>query len=85
MMATVVVRYFAAAKAAAGQHEESLELTPGATVGQLLAEVGLRHGASMRQVLGRCSVLLDEVAVHAHNTPLRECSTVDVLPPFAGG
>lgn len=82
---TVVVRYFAAARAAAGMDEEKLELPAGATVGTALAEVRARHGAELDRVLARCSFLLDEIAVHGQDTALTDAATLDVLPPFAGG
>lgn len=82
---TVVVRYFAAARAAAGMDEEKLELPAGATVGTALDEARVRHGAELDRVLARCSFLLDEVAVHGQDTPLTDATTLDVLPPFAGG
>lgn len=84
-MLTVVVRYFAAAKAAAGLDEEKLELPAGASVGAALDEVRARHGAELTRVLARCSFLLDEVAVHGEETTLTDAATLDVLPPFAGG
>ena len=42
---TVVVRYFAAAKAAAGVDAAKLELPVGATVGTALDELRALHGA----------------------------------------
>jgi hypothetical protein len=35
--------------------------------------------------LERCSYLLDEVAVRDRTAPLATATTLDVLPPFAGG
>ncbi len=82
---TVTVRYFAAARAAAGTDTESVELAAGSAVDDLLAALRARHGEELRRVLERCSFLLDEVAVRAHTAPLADGATVDVLPPFAGG
>lgn len=81
----VTVRYFAAARAAAGTSEEFVELVAGATLSDLLALAVDRHGAELGRVLGRCSYLLDEVAVRSRDVPLADGSVVDVLPPFAGG
>lgn len=84
----VGVRYFAAARAAAGTTEETLDIRcppTGCTVGDVLAEAAGRHGASLSSVLRRCSFLLDERAVHGHQTPIRDGQVLDVLPPFAGG
>ena len=41
---TVTVRYYAAARAAAGVETESVEVPPGATVDILLKTVRTRHG-----------------------------------------
>jgi molybdopterin converting factor small subunit len=82
---TVEVRYFAAARAAAGVDSQKLDLPADATVEQLLAAVRGRHGPELSRVLERCSFLLDEVAVRDHRTSVGTASTFDVLPPFAGG
>ncbi len=60
---------------------------PGAesTVGQLLDIAADRHGPGLVRVLARCSFLLDEVAVHGRQTPVRDGQVLDILPPFAGG
>ena len=84
----VGVRYFAAARAAAGVTEEQLDLPvpdTGCTVGDVLEVATARHGAALRTVLDRCSFLLDERAVHGLGTPIRDGQVLDVLPPFAGG
>jgi molybdopterin converting factor small subunit len=36
-------------------------------------------------VLPQCSFLLNEVALHDFDLPIPDGSTLDVLPPFAGG
>lgn len=77
----IAVRYFAGAAEAAGVEGEALAA---ATLGELRAAMVDRHGPELARVLGRCTLLaegvrLDEAAV------LRDGSTVDVLPPFAGG
>jgi molybdopterin converting factor small subunit len=81
----VSVRYFAAARAAAGVETEAVEVPVGATVDILLKTVRAAHGDDLGRVLDRCSFLLDEVAVRDRDLPLPEGATVDVLPPFAGG
>ncbi len=91
----VTVRYFAAARAAAGVTEEVLPVRaspeidgkPDATttVGAVIAVIADRHGTGLARVLPRCSYLLDEVAVHGPSTPVRDGQVIDVLPPFAGG
>ena len=81
----VVVRYFAAARQAAGLASENLDLGEGATVGDALEAIAARHGDSLRRVLASCSFLLDSVAVQDRATPLRPGAELEVLPPFAGG
>lgn len=85
---TVVVRYFAAARAAAGVQEEKLTVAAPATVGDVLRAAAESHGSALEQVLARCSYLLEEVAVHASNArtaAVADGNSLDVLPPFAGG
>jgi molybdopterin synthase sulfur carrier subunit len=85
VVATVTVRYFAAARAAAGVDAEPVEVPVGSTVDILLKTVRTRHGDDLARVLDRCSFLLDEVAVRDRDTRLPDGAVVDVLPPFAGG
>jgi len=83
---SVTVRYWAAAKAAAGVAEEQVEAA--ATLADLLDAVRAAHGDELGRVLGRCSYLVDEVSPgrtpHAE-VALADGAVVDVLPPFAGG
>jgi sulfur-carrier protein len=83
--ATVTIRYFAAARAAAGVETEPLELRKDATVDDALAAIRERHGAELARVLDRCSFLLDEVAVRDRSAIVPADATLDILPPFAGG
>ena len=78
-MATV--RYFAAARAAAGLTSEEI---PAASVKELVDEAQARHPALAR-ILTACSYLVDGLACRDATTALTGASTVDVLPPFAGG
>jgi molybdopterin converting factor small subunit len=80
----VTVRYFAAARAAAGTEDEIVEIAEGTTIDGLLATLRER-GADLSRVLERCSFLCDGVAVRDRSIRLRTNQTVDVLPPFAGG
>ena len=82
---TLTVRYFAAAKAAAGTPEETVELAAGATVADAVGALRAGHGAELDRVLDRCSFLLDEVAVRDRGTVIGDAAVLDVLPPFAGG
>ena len=81
----MTVRYFAAARAAAGVETEVLEVPPGTTLDLLLKTVRATHGDELGRVLDRCSFLLDEVAVRDRDAVLHDGAAVDVLPPFAGG
>jgi sulfur-carrier protein len=86
------VRYFAAARAAAGVEEEPFDLPAGSTVEDLLAailsverSVPPAGTPPLPRVLSRSSFLLNEVAVRDRSTVLNPGDVVDVLPPFAGG
>ncbi len=81
----VTVRYFAAARAAAGLSSENVDIGRGATVGDALDAIEARHGKALGKVLPACSFLLDSVAVRDRATPLPPAAELDVLPPFAGG
>ncbi|TQJ36019.1 MoaD/ThiS family protein [Arthrobacter sp. SLBN-122] len=88
----MLVRYFAAARAAAGFEEEKFELPAGATVADLLEAVLAVERAvppagtpPLPRILSRSSFLLNEVAVRDRSTVLGPDDVVDVLPPFAGG
>ncbi|OBA71346.1 molybdopterin synthase sulfur carrier subunit [Mycobacterium sp. 1554424.7] len=80
----VTVRYFAAARAAAGAESETVVVCPGTTVADLVERLGIR-GSRLATVLSRCSYLRDGIAVRDETTPLQSGDTIDVLPPFAGG
>ncbi|MCV7031720.1 MoaD/ThiS family protein [Mycobacterium sherrisii] len=80
----VTVRYFAAARAAAGVETETVVLRPGTTVAELVQRLA-GSGTRLATVLGRCSYLCDGIAVRDATKPLRAGNTIDVLPPFAGG
>lgn len=78
----VTVRFFAAARAAAGVDSESIDV---ATVAELRSDLVKRHGAEMERVLPACTLLIDGVTGHDDLDGLPADSYVDVLPPFAGG
>jgi molybdopterin synthase sulfur carrier subunit len=84
MSVKVTVRYFAAARAAAGFDDEIIGIAPGSTVGALVHSLGERN-PELAKVLSRCSYLCDGVAVRDLGMTLSDAQTVDVLPPFAGG
>jgi molybdopterin converting factor small subunit len=76
------VRYFAAARAATGVTAEEI---PAGSLKELIEALELRHGERLIRVLGACSFLVDGLSCREPATTLGEASTVDVLPPFAGG
>jgi len=83
----VTVRYWAAARAAAGLSEE--QVSPG-TLADVLAEVRRRHGDRDRfaEVVAMCSVLVGDTPVNTRepaSVVLAPGDTVELLPPFAGG
>lgn len=80
----VTVRFYAAARAAAGVESEVIDLTPGSTIADAMEQLRCRN-AELERVLRRCSYLCDGVAVRDVGTELRGHQSVDVLPPFAGG
>jgi sulfur-carrier protein len=82
-MATLTIRYFAGARAAAGgTRTEPAEAATLDELKQLLAD---RHGERLGLVLKAASFLVDGLACHDQSAPLPADATVDVLPPFAGG
>ena len=78
----VLVRYFAAARAAAGVSEEKVAAPD---LAALLSVISQAHGPKLASVLDRCSFLVDGLACHDRSIPLAADTVVDVLPPFAGG
>ena len=84
-MTACTLRYWAAAKAAAGTHEEPYDA---ATLADLLASARNRHGRNLAIVLDRSTFLIDGVAVGSKphdDVVLADGTVVEVLPPFAGG
>jgi molybdopterin converting factor small subunit len=83
-MGKVTIRYWAAAKEAAGVPEETIEA---ATLAEALAAAAASRDAGnhLRDVLKRSSFLIDGTRAKADETPLPDGSVVEVLPPFAGG
>ena len=86
------VRYFAAARAAAGVEQERFELSAGDTLATLLEAILAVERPEppagtppLERLLSRSSFLLNEVAVRNRAAALKPDDVVDVLPPFAGG
>ncbi|HEY9474839.1 MAG TPA: MoaD/ThiS family protein [Mycobacteriales bacterium] len=78
----VTVRYWAAARAAAGRNEEPVQASD---LGELLGRIVELH--DIGRVLSVCSLLVDGAPVRREDTGhvLTEGAVVDILPPFAGG
>ncbi|GAA4609579.1 MoaD/ThiS family protein [Actinoallomurus liliacearum] len=84
-MAKGLIRYWAAARAAAGTAEEPYEAT---TLAEALTAAAADRGADFGRVLARSSFLVDGAPVGTRDpaaVPLPDGGTVEVLPPFAGG
>ncbi len=88
-MAMVTIRYWAAAKDAAGVAAESLEAgTLADALAAALDSRGRERGERLRGVLARSSFLIDgqPAGVRPHQEiALAETAVIEVLPPFAGG
>jgi sulfur-carrier protein len=85
-MATVTMRYWAAAKEAAGVAEQ--QLTADTLAAALAAAGPAADPARLRSVLARSSFLIDGAPVGlraAESVLLSDGNVIEVLPPFAGG
>lgn len=87
---SVTVRYWAAARAAAGVDADAVPLSGGTTLADVLSEVRRLHEDRPRlaEVIGVCSVLVGDRPVGATDpaaVQLRPGDTIELLPPFAGG
>jgi len=86
-VAKVTIRYWAAAKEAAGVAQEKVEA---GTLAEALAAATAHRSADsrFREVLARSSFLVDGVPAGARpvaSVDVGEGSVIEVLPPFAGG
>lgn len=84
-MSQVTVRFWAAARAAAGVTEESY---PAGTLASITTEAAVRHGDRLAAVLALSSFLVDgdPVGSRSHvGLQVPAGAVVEVLPPFAGG
>ena len=83
----VTVRYWAAARAAAGIESEQVSAS---TLAEVVAEISRRHRDRdlFDAVIDSCSVLHGEIPVGARNPEdvvLAPGDSIEFLPPFAGG
>jgi molybdopterin synthase sulfur carrier subunit len=84
---TVTIRYWAAAREAAGIAEETVRAD---TLADALREIRTLHADRPRfdRVLGICSILVNEAPVGKRDPAgvvLPAGAHVEVLPPYAGG
>lgn len=87
---SVTVRYWAAARAAAGVECDEVPVGEGTTLADVLGAVpGLHPGRPrLAEVVPVCSVLVGERPVGSTDPAavrLQPGQTVELLPPFAGG
>lgn len=80
-MARGTIRYWAAARAAAGTPEEPYV---GSTLAEVLAAAESAHGPALARVFLVASFLVDGARSHPSRV-LEDGAVVEVLPPFAGG
>ncbi|MCW2758876.1 MAG: thiamine S protein [Nocardioidaceae bacterium] len=83
------MRYWAAARAAAGVDEDVLEVSGPVSLAEVLREVRGRHvGGRFAPVLESCSLMVGDRPVTAHDPEgvlVSPGENVEVLPAFAGG
>ena len=83
------VRYWAAARSAAGVAEETVAVPGPVSLAALREEVLARHpGGRLGDVVKVCSVLVGDRPVSSGDPAevvVRPGETVEFLPPFAGG
>ena len=86
----VTLRYWAAARSAAGVAEEQVPVAGAVPLATLIADALTRHGGSeqLARVLGTCSVLVGDQPVGSKDPAMvlvQPGQSVEFLPPFAGG
>ena len=81
--ARVVMKLFGPAREAAGAATLELELSPGATAADALAELARAHPAVAR-LIPRTRVAVNLEYVDAR-TPLADGDEIAILPPVGGG
>ncbi|GAA2831339.1 MoaD/ThiS family protein [Kribbella solani] len=79
-MPEVTIRYFAAARSAAGESSATAEAR---SIGDLVTTVSVDR-PELARVLSICTFLMDGERAES-STPLTQGALVDALPPFAGG
>jgi molybdopterin converting factor small subunit len=86
---TVTVRYWAAARAAAGVASDRLEVTGPVSLAEVTQQaLALHRGSRLEDVIGVCSVLVGDRPAGTGDPAqvvIEPGTTVEFLPPFAGG
>ena len=89
MTNAIEVRYWAAAKAAAGTASDQIEVDGPLTLAAVVRRASELHtGTRLADVLAVCSVLVGDQPVGSQDPEQVEVapgSRVEFLPPFAGG
>jgi molybdopterin converting factor small subunit len=87
--ASIIVRYWASARAAAGVESDELAVTGALTLADVVRRAaGLHQGTRLPGVLEACSVLVGDEPVKSRDPEsvlVRPGQSVEFLPPFAGG
>jgi molybdopterin synthase sulfur carrier subunit len=84
-VADITVRYWAAARSAAGCESDTFDAE---TLADVIAAAGALHPGGLVMLLDICSYLIDgrpAKRAEAGRTVLSPGATIEVLPPFAGG
>jgi sulfur-carrier protein len=83
------VRYWAAARSAAGTAEDLVDVAGPVTLAEVREEVVRRHaGSRLAEVIAVCSVLVGDQPVATRDPAavmVAPGTTIEFLPPFAGG
>ena len=86
---TVTVRYWAAARAAAGVAADRLAVTGPVSLAEVTQQaLALHRGSRLGDVIGVCSVLVGDRPAGTGDPAqvvVEPGTTVEFLPPFAGG
>ena len=85
----ITVRYWAAARSAAGVATDQIEVSGALSLGEVVRRAAALHPETrLPDVLPICSVLVGDRPVSAadpDDVPVEPGSQVEFLPPFAGG
>jgi molybdopterin converting factor small subunit len=76
-----VLRFFAAARVAAGTSRDDL---PGDSVAAVLQAAVERYGSALAEVLPSCAIWVNGLPAEP-TTPVSDADEVGILPPVSGG